>query len=80
MFQMASPTYFPGFRALDMSLAPAAALDCSIKKIILQRDYEYRDGVRLHGEVTLEELEKVPGWHFAPSAAYLRSLVTEASE
>jgi hypothetical protein len=38
---------------------------------------EFRqDGVQIYG-VSLEELEKVPGWSFSPSAAYLRSLITE---
>ena len=36
--------------------------------------YEHHDAVEMYG-VTLEEFEKMPGYSFAPSAAYLRSLI-----
>lgn len=45
-----------------------------IRTAELARHPHHIDGIRMHG-VTLEEIERLEGFSFSPSAGYLRSLV-----
>ena len=56
---------------------PSAHISPSIRTFALFLHYgnqAEREGLQLQG-ITLEEFEKQPGCSFAPSAAYLRSIV-----
>lgn len=53
-----------------------SALEVSIKTLTIVRSAHAEDGFELHG-MSLEEVEKLPNYAFAPSAAYFRSMVAD---
>jgi hypothetical protein len=61
-------------RAYFDNTPPAACAEATIARC---HHLEFgRDGVQVFG-VSIEDLEKRPGWSFAPSAGYLRSLMAD---
>lgn len=58
--------------AMLTSRAPVAATERKIGRLAFRHDYE--GGVTLHG-VSIEEFEELPGFAFAPSMTYIRSLI-----
>lgn len=75
-----APMYDPVMMRASWAKIAAAELPAiDIRTVTFQRDYSTPDGVRMYG-MTPEEIETWPGYSFAPSAAYLRSLVTEGEK
>lgn len=68
--------YMAGLSLLAMGYDPYASVPETTQIVTIHRSdcSEYRDAVAMYG-VTLEEFERMPGYSFAPSAAYLRSLI-----
>jgi len=54
----------------------ANSFEVKIGTLYKNNEYNTNDCLSLKG-ITIEEFETIPGFSFAPSAAYLRSLVTE---
>jgi len=61
-------------RAMMSNSAPEAAFD-QIAVICRSYKWEWNDAVQIHG-VSLEELERQPGFSFAPGIGYLRSVIS----
>lgn len=61
------PTAFDFLRNQPATIAP-------LRTAVIQRDWNHADGVQLHG-ATLDEIERMDGFAFAPGAGYLRSLM-----
>lgn len=58
------------FELFDENKAPKMT---SLAALCKSYEWEWSDAVQVRG-VSIEELEKQPGFSFAPSAAYLRSM------
>lgn len=73
-------TYFVLTEPVSLSsyLDVQRAVIQNCKQVLIQMSYrwDYLDAVELHG-ATPEEIERYPGFAFAPSAAYMRSLLSE---
>jgi hypothetical protein len=62
------------FIAPPMSEAGDGDAEVTVRQAVLVKAWRNPDALKLFG-ATLEEFERLPGCSFAPSAAYLRSII-----
>ncbi|SRR5712691_3679456 len=68
---VARAPYYPGL-PVCVHWRDADIID--IKSVTIVRSHHRPGAVEIHG-MSLEEVEQMPGFSFAPSAAYLRSMI-----